>query len=316
MRPRERGFQVAELCVALALGLFLIAAFLAALRQCRVLFAMHESIASLQDASRQALSVLVPDLEHAGFYGFTNMPGARLRHALPAGAQVCGAGFATDLARPAQGSNNGYLLDASATDCAPTGSADGALAGADTLTVRHASLEVATPRAGRVQLYARRLASQEPLELFADGRAPGPVDRDCEIRDLEIHLYYVANTSVGRPGWPALRVKSLTESGGAPQFRDEEVMPGVEDLQVEFGVVASDGSPGSVRFVAGDSPQLAAARIVAVRLWLRIRADSTDGGHLDQRTLDYADTHFTPAASEARHRRLLVERTIALRNAT
>ncbi len=66
---------------------------------------------------------------------------------------------------------------------------------------------------------------------------PAPVDAHTEVRDVEVRTYYVANNSVGRRGWPALRVKTLTESRGAAQFRDEEVLPGVEDLQVEFGVV-------------------------------------------------------------------------------
>ena len=94
---------------------------------------------------------------------------------------------------------------------------------------------------------------------------------------LEVRTYYIANDSVGRAGWPALRVKALTESGGAAQFRDEEVMPGVEDLQVEFGV-----APGTTRARRSTSrPTRDAARtgpIVAVRLWLRIRADTTEGG--------------------------------------
>jgi type IV pilus assembly protein PilW len=313
---RERGFQMVELCVALALGLVLIAAFLAALRQCQALFATHESVASLQDASRHALSILVPDLEHAGFYGFTNLPAARTPGALPASVHACGVGFATDLVRPVQGSNNGYSPDPSATDCAPTRAAAGARPGADTLVVRHASLDPSAPRAGRVQLYSRRLASHEVLDVFADGRAPGPVDRDREIRDLEVRIYYVANASVGRAGWPSLRVKSLTESGGSPQFRDEEVMPGVEDLQVEFGIAGPAGGRGAARFVTADSPDLAAARIVAVRLWLRIRADQTEGDYHDDRSLDYADARFTPTPDEARHRRVLIERTVALRNAT
>jgi hypothetical protein len=313
---RERGFQVVELCVALTLGLVLIAAFLAALRQCQALFATHESVASLQDASRQVMSVLVADLEHAGFYGFTNSPAARIPRALPGGVHACGVGFATDLARPVQGSNNGYSLAPAATDCAPTRAAGGARPGADTLTVRHASLQPSAPRAGRLQLYSRRLASQELLDVFADGRAPGSLDRDHEIRDLEVHIYYVANASVGRAGWPSLRVKSLTESAGSPQFRDEEVTPGVEDLQVEFGIAGTAENREQVRFVAADSPDLNGARIVAVRLWLRIRADYTEGGFRDDRSLDYADTYFTPTAAEARHRRVLVERTVALRNAT
>jgi hypothetical protein len=54
--------------------------------------------------------------------------------------------------------------------------------------------------------------------------------------------------------------------------------------------------------------------VVAVRIWLRIRADSTEPGFNDERTLEYANVTFTPSAAEARQRRMLVERTVALRN--
>src|SRR5262245_49256913 len=136
---RQRGFQVAELLVALVLGLLLIAAFLSALRQCRALFASQESVASLQDAARHALSVLVPDLEHAGFHGFTSPATARIVGALPAGAQDCWPDIG-DLRRVVRGSNNSFTVGATATSCAPTASAAGVRIGADSLSVRHASL--------------------------------------------------------------------------------------------------------------------------------------------------------------------------------
>ncbi len=313
-RVRQRGFQVAELLVALVLGLLLIAAFLAAFSQARVSFAAHESLASVQDSARHALSVLVDDLEHAGSFGFVGGPGTRAEGALPPGAEDCWRGIG-DLALPVRGSNNAFVAGPSAAACAPTASAGGARPGADSLGIRRASRSPTAPLAGRVQIYARRLASREPLQMFANGRAPGPVDRDNEIRDLEARVYYVANDSVGRPGWPALRVKALTESRGAPQFRDEEVMPGVEDLQVEFGIAAAVDGVRRVRFVPPDSAELPAARIVAVRLWLRIRAEVTEPGYLDDAPLDYADAHFVPSGGEARQRRMLVERTVALRNA-
>jgi hypothetical protein len=153
------------------------------------------------------------------------------------------------------------------------------------------------------------------VELFADGRAPGPVSDDAQIRDLEVHTYYIANNSVGRPGWPALRVKSLTESGGAAQFRDEEVLPGVEDLQVELLIAEADaGGESRLRYVAPDAPLARAGRAIGVRLWLRIRSDSTESGFSDARPLEYADTRFTPGPAEAAQRRRLIVRTIALRN--
>jgi type IV pilus assembly PilW-like protein len=324
--------------VSLSLGLLLLAAFLAVLQNCRREFAAGESLTSLQDSARQALSVIVPDLEHAGFFGFTSSPLARFTQAgrvvaaddalrqpgvrnavvpvpeLPGGAHDCGVNFAVDLETPVQGSNNAFAAGIDARDCAPTAASGGARAGADTLTVRHASPAQRRPLAGRLQLYARRLEAHGPVDLFADGRAPGPMDAEAEVRDLEVRSYYIANDSVDRRLWPALRVKSLTEARGAAQFRDEEVMPGVEDLQVEFALRDPADPQARLSFVAPDFLALRDRHVVAVRLWLRIRADRTESGYFDARPLRYADVQFTPSPAEARQRRLLVQRTVSLRN--
>jgi hypothetical protein len=260
--------------------------------------------------------VLVPDIEHAGFYGFNHEHAVRLVGTLPPGANACGTDFAVSLSVPAQGSDNDFRLGADARDCAPTASAGGARAGTDTLTLRHASSSPVAPRAGRLQIYSQSLSVAAPQLLFGDGRAPGPVDPDHVVHDLEVRTYYIANDSVQRPGWPALRVKALTESRGAAQFRDEEILPRVEDLQVEMGVatVATDGIL-RVTYVSPDSPRAREESVVAIRLWLRIRADATEPGFSDSRGLTYANVTFAPSATDAKQRRLLIERTVALRNA-
>jgi hypothetical protein len=162
-------------------------------------------------------------------------------------------------------------------------------------------------------VYSRRLDGDGHVILFGDGLAPGPVDDHAEVRDLDVRTYYVANHSVGRRDWPALRVKSLTESGGAVQFRDEEVLPGVEDLQVEFAVF-DEGTGATAHLLAPTLDSLRAGRIVAIRVWLRIRADRTESGFIDTRPLHYADVSYEPSGTEARLRRVVVERTVALRN--
>ena len=302
--------------IALALGLFLVAAFLLVVQRCRASFAANESLARLQDAARHALSVLVPDIEHAGFFGFNHGPAVQLVGNLPAGANACGTDFAVMLSVPVQGSNDTYRLGADARDCEPTASAGGAHPGTDTLTVRHASMSPVAPHAGRIQIYSQSLSIAAPLLLFADGHAPGPVDPDHAVQDLEVRTYYIANNSVERRGWPALRVKALTESRGAAQFHDEEVLTGVEDLQVEMGItaIAADGTP-RMFYVAPDSPRVKEGIVVAVRLWLRIRADATEPGFYDDQKLTYANVTYTPSPAEAKQRRLLIERTVALRNA-
>ena len=330
----QRGFSLLEIMIAMVLGVALLAAFLTVLQRCRDQFATNESLARLQDSARHALSVLAADIEHAGFYGFVHSPRVRLVRGgtvlgegntlrqpdaagapalvapLPAGAHDCGINFAVDLELPVQGSDNSFAPGSGARDCAPTASAGGARAEADTLTVRHASLKSVPPHAGRLQLYTRRLAAFGFQDLFFDGNAPGPVDQNHQVRDLEVRTYYIANNSVGRAGWPALRVKSLTEAAGAAQFRDEEVLPGVEDLQVEFGISEN----GRVRYVAPDLSSLRGKQMVAVRVWLRIRADVTNGGYFDGRAMSYAGVSFVPTRGESAQRRALVERTFALRN--
>ena len=104
---------------------------------------------------------------------------------------------------------------------------------------------------------------------------------------------------------------------------DDDVQPVVQVLaeaafldQLRQVIVGrrQDAYPRFHRFVAADSPVLGDQSVIAVRLWLRVRAESTERGYFDARTLRYADVVFTPDAAEAVQRRMLIERTVALRN--
>src|SRR3982751_2879452 len=95
---RGKGFSLPELMISLTLGLLLVVAFLVVVQRCRASFAVNESLARQQDAARHALSVLVPDIELAGFQGlgssFTGTS-ATVVGELPSGIHACGTGFAT-----------------------------------------------------------------------------------------------------------------------------------------------------------------------------------------------------------------------------
>jgi type IV pilus assembly protein PilW len=327
----------------------------------RTTYAINESVARLQDQGRYVFSVLEPEIEMAGFYGFTNtaetinfvvganpsavvataqrmrqrplppLPPAPVAVAnLPAGAHECGTNFAIDLLTPIEGSNDAFELD-----CDPSAVAGGARAATDTLTIRHASGEPVAPRAGRLQLYAARLTSRTNQRLFSDGNAPSPViNADNRVHDVVVRSYYIANNSVDRPGVPALRVKTLTEAGGAAQFLDTEVISGIEDLQVQFGIDTGDYDNDGVidaaadinndgivetngratRYVNPDFLDLNRFQVVAVRVWVRIRADQTERGFVDGRTYRYGNVVYTPAGADATFRRALMSRTITLRN--
>jgi type IV pilus assembly protein PilW len=362
---RMRGLSLVELMVALVLGSVLIGGALFMYSQGRGAFNVNERMSRLQDASRYVVALLEPDIELAGYYGLTGlaesvrfvsggnpnnvvaMPVALRQQRLLASdpqpaalanlgtaAHACGRNYAVDVNLPIEGTDGAYGSGPEATAaCDPVG---GAFADTDTLTVRRAATQPSNPDAGRLQIYAPRLRSRSAHFMFVDGNAPGTVNANNSVHNLVVRKYYISQNSVGRPGFPSLRVKTLTEVGGQPAFTDEEVMPGIEDLQVQFGIDTGDYNNDGVidagwdlnndtvpesdgratRYVDPDFPDVVNGRyqVVAVRFWLRVRADQPEVGFTDQRPYRYANKVYTPAGAERQFRRLLVSRTVTLRN--
>lgn len=341
---KARGFTLIELMVALTIGLVTVGAALQMLATAREAYRVNERVARLQEQARTAFAVIEPDIEMAGFYGFTRAADAirlirggdsgavvasalALRQwpvqaggalpvavsGLPAGAHSCGVNFSVDVSVPVQASNNSFALGRSpASSCKPYQGR--AQAGADTLTLRRVTTQTSLPEPNRLQIYAVRDRSLSAQFIFADGKAPGPIDEHHEVHDLVVRTYYIARDSVDGSSAPALRVKSLTRSGTAIIFDEDEVMTGIEDLQVQLGV-SVDGSGRVSYYVDPGSPELLAAQVVSVRVWLRVRADAAEPSFIDTRTYSYADVEYTPSGSERNFRRVLVSRTLTLRNA-
>jgi type IV pilus assembly protein PilW len=301
-----RGFTLVELLVASALGALLVAGAIGAYAHARTLYDRSERLARLHENAAYALAVLEPDIQLAGYFGFhTAAAGLQVRGAVPAALAACGEGLAHNLATPLAGSDQHYGLA-----CAAGGG--GPVAGADTLTVRRASVAASAAQPGRLQLFTRRLAAADQL-VIGDGLAPAPLQPGAaELRDLLVRSYYVARTADGAAAGalPALRVKSLSAVAGAPAFIDTEVLGGVEDLQVQFGYRTGAAVAEPVYVDAARLP--AAAQIVAARIWLRLRAAEYDAGYLDSRHYVYANQRF---AAADHFQRLLVSRTFQLRNA-
>ncbi len=361
----QSGLSLVELLVSLAIGSMLIIGTVSVYSSSRNTYAVNDALGRLQEQARYVMSVVGPDVELGGYYGFTNaadslrlvaggnpgnvlataasmrqrplpplLPPATPVPGLPGTAQVCGINFAVDVLTPVQGSNDAFSLGpAAGAACDPWGA--GVVPQTDTLTVRRAATDTAAPQAGRLQIYASRLTSRSSQQIFLDGNAPGPIDADHQIHNLVVRAYYVALDSVDQAGRPALRVKGLTSVGGTPSFIDNEVMPGVEDLQVQFGIDTGDyDNDGNVdaaadtngdgiaesdgratRYVDPDFPGLDRMQVVSVRLWIRVRAEQAEQGFIDDRTYRYANVEFTPAGAQRGFRRVLLSRTIALRNA-
>ena len=108
-------------------------------------------------------------------------------------------------------------------------------------------------------------------------------------------------------GVPSLRRKSL---GAGPALVDDEIIPYVQDFQVQLGADTTGDGAANMYVNPGNEP--AGAVIVAVRVWLLFQADQIDGSFTDGRTYRYAGKVRGPFNDNVH--RLLVSKTIQLRN--
>lgn len=369
MMKHSRGLSMIELLVGLAIGSFIIVGAVMVYSQTRSTYAINETQARLQENGRYALAILEPDLQLAGYFGYSNNPmDFRFKNGgtetpisrteqidgalagLPAGGAACGNNFAVDLLMTVQGSNG---TSGPIATCAPPtaagmnagawylGSAAAGM-GTDTVTIRRSSTaDQPAASTAYIQLYLNALKrSNQYVFSAAPAAAPGPIDATHKIRNLVVRTYYVATNARARANYPTLWRKSLDSVGGAPAVINEEILPGVEDFQVQFGLDTGDhdatvgvdvdddknlvpDNPNGLisQWVDPDSvlirppPAGISAQVVAVRVWLRIRADAPEVGYVDGKTYTYAGVTFTPAGTDAAVRRTLVSRTVYLRNA-
>lgn len=334
-----------ELLVALAIGSFLIIGAVTLQSQSRRNFDVGEQQARLQESARFVIATIEPDLQLAGLYGFSPDPSSVLwdhdgrlyspsilrtamtrAQGLPDSLATCGNNFAIDVLGTVEATDGEFTLA-----CPAQGG--GAVPGTDVLIIRHSAPGRQDADASKLQVYSERLAPQTTTRLFLSDTAPDVLlDEQREVRDMVVQAYYIAQNSEGRPGTPALRVKQLTSVGGVPQFVDQELIRGVEDLQVQFGVDPGDdenpvdGVPDDLnnngmadfvdgrvrRYVDAGNAILSSAQVVTVRIWVRVRADQPERGFVDGRTYEYAN--IEPFEPEDNFRRVLTSRTIYLRN--
>jgi type IV pilus assembly protein PilW len=327
-RTQQHGVTLIELMVALAIGSFLMIGAVTVFMQSRSTFRVTESVARMQEDARFVLDAIEPDIRMASYWGLTTRTGKVNGRADPTeptppglavGGQNCGVNWAIDLEAHVGGNNNGY-----AWTCAAFG--DGAMAGADTLVVRRVSedpIAAAALTAGTLYVQSARFMDSQ---IFVGTAVPaGFGGAPSASHALSVNGYYVSQSSTAADDLPSLRRKLLQGSAGGPVIVEEEVLPGVEDLQVQFGVdtdVPGTATRGAVnRYVNADDPILDPAsaaflpnaQILAVRLWLRVRAEQPENGFTDTTNYVYADQDVGPFNDA--FRRIVVSKTVYLRNA-
>lgn len=303
------GLTLVELMVTLVIGLFLVIGATTLYVNSRKTADVDDAAARLQEVARYAMSVIEKDARIANYWGLVkdghsivNKPSQTGSNsvALVTGTDAadCGANHAIDVERHLDGTNNSYGFPGT---CAP--SVGTASTVADTLTVRHSNTAISAPAQNRLQICSTRIHASIVRNTTCAGGAN---------RDLSVNTYYVSNASSIAADIPSLRRKTLgAASATEPGFNDVEIIPGVEDMQIQFGW--EPGTTGiATSYLNPGHASLAAGQIVAVRVWLLVRAETPDGSFVDRKTYNYADR--VAYAPNDNFRRLLVSRTFFIRN--
>ena len=117
-----------------------------------------------------------------------------------------------------------------------------------------------------------------------------------------------------------MRRKTLVGGAGGPTIVDQEVAPGVENIQLQLGVdVDQDNTvdryvnPGDAIFIPGDAAFIAGARVLTARVWLVVRGVSREVGIQDN--VNYQPGDVSLGVYNDDYRRMQVSKTILLRNA-
>jgi len=306
----SRGLSLIELMVALVIGLLLLAGALTVYMQSRSTYRTNDVASRMQEVGRYALDVIGPDVRLAGFWGLTNRPASFTNGAGAVGGD-CGGNWAVNVALPIEGRDakatggNGYDLA-----CAVTAGVT-AVDWADVLIVRRAATETAALEDGRLQVQSNR----EAAALFSDGVRPANfgAGTQSETHNLISEAYYVGEGAAVN-GLRQFSLRRQTLIGGGPSMRDDEVIPGVQDLQVQFGLdVNGDGTVE--RYVNPEDPIPAGARIATVQLWLLVVAEEREVGFTDDHTYSYANADQKDDVFHDNRRRVLMTKTIQIRNA-
>jgi len=314
---RSRGVSLIELMVSLVIGSLLILGAVTVYMQSRNTYRTNEASSRLQETARFAMDVIEPDVRMAGYWGMTNradfienrgdFPGGTAQAVANGIANNCGTNWTVDTVRFLDGRDNGgYDLGCAGTS--PTGYSD-------VLIVRRASSATSALTANRMQVQANRIRGV----IFKDGATPAgfALAPASATHDLFVNAYYISSPAAGQFN---LRRQALTSGAqcaaiGAtsPCIDDQLIIPGVEDLQVQFGLDIN-GDNNADQYVNPEAAAIAGAQVVSARIWLRVIAPDMEVGFTDNRGYTYANQNYGGLGGN--RRRLVISKTIQLRNST
>lgn len=358
-RRRSMGLSLVEMMIAMALGLFIIAALGQLYGGASQAYLLNDNLARLNENGRFAVDFLSSDLRMAGYL---SCGGASASIA----NSVQGAGHWLFVTRGIQGFEGGV-------DTLPVEFRSQVRTGTDALILRHAVVDVERTllaaetasavmdlgvghgfEVGEILVVSNPSCTQTSVfqvtrvRNFEDPAATDPFDAiqhesgtatvnlgpgnctpklfgsfDCSsvvraqtgtfprgssVNPFTAAAYYVSNADP-----PALMRQRLSHNGGQAAAVTEELLRGVENLQILYGVDTTDDAESSVNAYVTANQVTDWGRVVSVRFALLIRSHDARVRRADSRhSFNLAGTTVTSASD--RYLRRAFSGLVALRN--
>lgn len=307
--PRQRGFSLIELMIAVTLGLMIVAVVLGVFLSGNKNYREDDRFAQMQENGRFAMKVLVQDLAMSGFWGNLNSPSS-----IPVGglAAICSGtkNITFDATQPLA-----YLRQPTAAQANAAYSCIDAteFSGGDVLAIQRVQGGDDTPAANKVYLVT---STSGTMTQWAGG---GP-EAGKKYWQYVPHIYFVRSYAVtAGDGVPALCRKTLN-NGSPLQMISETggcLAEGIENFHVEFGIDTDTGAPDGLANIYTSAPTATELKTaVSARIWVLVRSRDADPAYTtDNRTFTMGDVTrtITTAANDHYHRRIF-STTVALRD--
>jgi type IV pilus assembly protein PilW len=312
--PRQAGFTLIEMMIAITIGLGIIAGLVGVLASTSNNARTNDRTSELMTNGRYALNSMKQELREAGFLGYTyDKPNATAAIAVTGcvpDAEV-GATVASCVSNVAQGIWGANNNDPFSGSCIP---ATSYAAGNDILVVRRLDpIPTAPDPAKAGEVYFR--SSYERGQIFQGVTLPVLAGSPLATFRLKVYVYYISPFTVAAtesPLMPALYRVSLDSTGAMVR---ELVASGIERMQVQYGI--KDGADTQYLDIpAGDSSNPADpgrwTKVNSVRIWLLARNSTVEQGYVNNTAYAMGDAPaFTPSDG---FRRQLFTTVVQLRN--
>lgn len=294
------GFSLIELMLAMLIGIIIIGGVMSLYLSTRNTQRVSQDQLQMLADGRFVINTIAYDLRHAGYWGEADLnQSIRCRKgdsacatALPAATGDCAASWYIDLEQPIIAINDTTTYNT--VDYATTCANNDYKSGTDVLGVHYAdALTVLSSALAANITYIRSnyevgglfigtaiptTSAYEGIKYWED--TPKNNIRSAN-RKLIAHLYYVSKHYQPGDGIPSLRRVELQPG---PIMKDEALLPGVADLQLQYGI--DTNTPQDIdanTYVDADNIPIDAnnglpqwGRVRSVKIWVLMRSERKD----------------------------------------